>query len=659
MTLTANAGVKKSFRARACENCRLRKIRCDKESPCSSCSTLGIACSAIGSPSASQSQPGPQPRAALNQYEHKIDLIQEQLLSLQRTVQDLARPPVPAPTPNPPSYQVSSTPAFEGQSSFNSETRLARDAAYSAVAGLQSDRPSEDVSAALASLKHSLDKHNPAQPQAAKKVTESSEDQLLPVAFVVAVVKKIKAQPPFCLVSHAWRDYLQIESLCQSIYFPADPIPAGSLTLLHGLLYFVVRDYLHEDDPDLAKFDASTYCKFCEDWFSAGLKSYEMMIDPTLEKIQALLLGVIKAQEESNIQLCWTYLALAFNMCQTMGLHRRSTLQHESLALAETKRHVFWSLYTVDKHISLNLGVTSHFQDHDIDADLFTPSDKEQQRPWDLMTFVIVEFSRLQGQVYDRLYSTSASNASATERSDTIERLSSDLMAVRDKLLAIDVRQGLYSDSLHGMAACADFITYSILTIIHRAQTRPSNAMAISTECFDAATLALQSHLKCFAYFRDRKIHKQAEYVNWILLYPSFTPFVIVFTHAITTASPDSLSLLHETVSSLNLIKRLSRASLHLYEICTAFVKTAQALLDSRQTLTGLEQHHDGLLLASADADTGDRQGLSISLPDVTGTMEGGMDGGWMSSAGIEMFLNDFIGSNRSAMGILGEGYLG
>lgn len=68
------------------------------------------------------------------------------------------------------------------------------------------------------------------------------------------------------------------------------------------------------------------------------------------------------------------------------------------------------------------------------------------------------------------------------------------------------------------MAACADFITYSILTIIHRAQTRPSNAMAISTKCFDAATLALQSHLKCFAYFRDRKIHKQAEYVNWLVL---------------------------------------------------------------------------------------------------------------------------------------------
>lgn len=132
---------------------------------------------------------------ANGQSEHKIDLIQEQLSALQRTVHDLTRPSVPAAAPNPPSYQVSSTPAFEGQSSFNSETRLARDVAYSAVAGLHSDRPNEDVSAALASLKHSLDKHNPAQPQAERQVTDSAQlgEQLLPVAFVVAVVKKIKS----------------------------------------------------------------------------------------------------------------------------------------------------------------------------------------------------------------------------------------------------------------------------------------------------------------------------------------------------------------------------------------------------------------------------------------------------------------------------------
>lgn len=188
--------------------------------------------------------------------------------------------------------------------------------------------------------------------------------------------------------------------------------------------------------------------------------------------------------------------------------------------------------------------------------------------------------------------------------------------------------------------------------------------MAVSTKCFNAATLALQSHLKCFAYFRDRKIHKQAEYVNWsvysqtksqvlltdycrILLYPSFTPFVIVFTHAITTASPDDLVLLHETVNSLELIKGLSRGSTRLYEICTAFVKTAQALADSRQTLTGLEQHHDGLLLMPGLDGHGQ---ASITLPDVAWPED--MYGS-MNSADISGFLNDFIGTNRSAMDIL------
>lgn len=235
---------------------------------------------------------------ANNSSEHKIDLIQEQLSALQQTVQEITKPLASVPSPP---CQVSSTPAFEGQSLFNSETRLARDAAYSAVV-LQ--EPNDDVSAALATLKHSLDKHNQTNTQA--REAESSGEQPLPVNFVVAVVRKIKgeypqsqvnntnnqAQPPFCLVSHSWRDYLQVESLCQSIYFPSDPIPAGSVTLLHGLLYFIIRDYLHEDDSDLARFDAAGYCKLCEDRFVTGLKNFEMMTDPTLEKLQALLLGV-------------------------------------------------------------------------------------------------------------------------------------------------------------------------------------------------------------------------------------------------------------------------------------------------------------------------------------------------------------------------------
>ena len=131
-----------------------------------------------------------------NHSEHKIDLMQEQLSALQHAVQEITRPSAPCPPSSgtlSPACQVSSRPAFEGQSSFNNETRIARDAAYSAVSVLQTGQPNDDVSAALASLKHSLDKHDSSSTQGAEVAELSQVDEpLLPVSFVVAVVRKIK-----------------------------------------------------------------------------------------------------------------------------------------------------------------------------------------------------------------------------------------------------------------------------------------------------------------------------------------------------------------------------------------------------------------------------------------------------------------------------------
>ncbi|KAF4282675.1 hypothetical protein KXX16_000800 [Aspergillus fumigatus] len=615
MTDRTDPGVRNSFRARACDNCRQRKIKCNKAIPCSSCGALGIPCRANG---VTVSTPDPP------QSEKKIDALQEQLAAIQNTLQQIAQSPSPLPIPqstHPAAVDVPATPSaplFEGQSSFNNEVIIARDAAFSAVATSQPGRVDAHVSAVLSSLRNSLDRQ-----QGSSTVIEplsQAKVELLPQEFVIALIKKVK-----------------------------DPIPAGSLTLLHGLLYYIIRDYLHEECSDLARFDLAAYAGFCERHFLAGLKSYEMMCDPTLQKVQALLIGIIKAQEESDLQLCWTYLALAFNMCQSMGLHRSAALKHDPVPIADAKRHAFWSLYTIDKNLSLNLGLASHFQNHDIDAEFFAPSDNPHYRPWDLMTLTTIDFATLQGRIYDRLYSTSATQATESERLKSIEELSSDLMLVRERLLGIDVSQGLYAESLHGMAACADFITHSVMTVILRAQTRSSNAMAITSQCYEAAVRALQSHLECFTYFRNRKTHKQTEYVNWILLYPSFTPFVIVFIHAITTASTFDLALLQDTVQSLQLFKGLSRGSDRLYTICAAFSRTAQILVDSEETLEGLTQHRDGsLVMPALDS--------NIALPNVDWP-ENVFDS-HMNSTDISMFLNDFIGTHRSVMDILNSDYL-
>ncbi|KAL4898915.1 fungal-specific transcription factor domain-containing protein [Aspergillus multicolor] len=719
----------RSFRVRACDNCRHRKIKCDKGAPCSSCNALGISCSAGGTtPLAAVAVAAPaatistaaEPRVQDEEYEQRFQTIQAQLNSIQRTLAQMAKTssaPVPASTANATSVSASiaapapapaptltvfgpsassgqTVPPFEGQSSFHHETLVARDAALSAVVAARGGELNDQVSSALLSLKDSLDSHMPA----AEKSTPSSEararEPLLPVDLVVAVVKKVKVQPPFYLVSQSWKDPRQLESLCQSIYFPLQPIPSGSTTLLHGLLYYIIRDYMHEGDPDFARFDLPSSKSFCEQQFSAGLDHPQMLSDPTLEKVQALLIGTTKAQEESNVQRCWTYLSLAFNMCQMLGLHRNATTQADPFALAELKRHAFWSLYTVDKNVSLNIGVTSHFQDHDIDTALYSPSADEKQHSWDLINLMTVEFATIQGKVYDQLYSISAVQITEEEKMERIRTISADLLAVRNRLLEINVSPSLlYADSLHGMTACADFIAYSVLTVIYRAQTQTqsqtqtqpqrqtrASTMAISSQCYEAACLALNSHLKAITYFRDLKAHKQAEYVNSILLYPSFTPFVIVFTHAITTSSQSDLALLNETVHSLDLIKRVSHSSAHLHSICASFARAAHVLVTSGQALTGLAARQDGSLVmagpgaAAANSDdagmgSGTGTGGDIALPDVHWPEDlfghqgvlGGEGLGQGQGAGefdinIGMFLNDFIGTGRSAVEILRGG---
>lgn len=196
MTDRTDPGVRNSFRARACDNCRQRKIKCNKAIPCSSCGALGIPCRANG---VTVSTPDPP------QSEKKIDALQEQLAAIQNTLQQIAQSPSPLPIPqstHPAAVDVPATPSaplFEGQSSFNNEVIIARDAAFSAVATSQPGRVDAHVSAVLSSLRNSLDRQ-----QGSSTVIEplsQAKVELLPQEFVIALIKKVKGIQTSRLVS--------------------------------------------------------------------------------------------------------------------------------------------------------------------------------------------------------------------------------------------------------------------------------------------------------------------------------------------------------------------------------------------------------------------------------------------------------------------------
>ncbi|TIA49258.1 hypothetical protein D6C77_09624 [Aureobasidium pullulans] len=631
----------RSFLQKACENCRLRKIKCDKQIPCASCQTLGITCQAAAARAAEH-----RPRIVVtSQYERQIALIQERLQGIESSLKQLSQHSA-ASTPRPASYKAEvvngstqsdkSISIYEGESSFGNQTIQAgqlADVTATAVVGTASN----ELSSALSLLKDSLKRHealsrtHETHLSTRIKLDLMSQDELPPAPLVIALINRAKANPSLSLVAFSYKGVSQFESLCQKVYFPLEPPPAGSMTFFYGFLYFVIRDYWAQQDPALREYDAQAIIDLCETRFCAGLEKFETLTIPVLPNIQALLIGAIKAQEECKLSLSWTFLSAAATQCHTLGFHRKSTLSHEPRETADIKRHLFWQLYMLDKNLSLNLGRGSNFNDSDIDAEFFTPSTHPQQRPWDLMSLDTILFARLQGQVYERLYSASAIEAGVDERAAAIEELSSQVNALRNQLLSIDFTGAYYQERLIGMAHSADFVCYSVLTVIHRARSLTTAATEISPKCYEAARLGLENHLKCFAQFRNRSVPQQAEY-----------DFVISIIHAIHGDFHPRHRHIRTFRITITLRNRggLESPARRLHDVCAAFTQVAAAFINSQRTLNGWHRRVDGTLsLPSAETGVTGVQGFE--------GMEGMMGQQGHDQDALSAFLCSLAGNNR------------
>jgi hypothetical protein len=83
----------------------------------------------------------------------------------------------------------------------------------------------------------------------------------------------------------------------------------------------------------------------------------------------------------------------------------------------------------IDKIMSLNLGRAPSFPDYDIDVEAFTLNQDQRFCAWDKVLVAFVELCKLQGQIYDELYSARARRQLPEIRSKIIEERASSLSA--------------------------------------------------------------------------------------------------------------------------------------------------------------------------------------------------------------------------------------
>ena len=111
--------------------------------------------------------------------------------------------------------------------------------------------------------------------------------------------------------------------------------------------------------------------------------------------------------------MAWTYISTAAQQCLTLGYHRLRKVTGQPLQAAQA--NLFWTIHKLDKGLSLRLGRASTIRDSEI---TMPPSPDEPRS---------TRLARIQGQVYDHLYSPAGLARPDYERGLVAEALARDL----------------------------------------------------------------------------------------------------------------------------------------------------------------------------------------------------------------------------------------
>lgn len=192
--------------------------------------------------------------------------------------------------------QIATPSAFEGASSFTSQ---AIQASQAAGKSLEKIRGSADVADALISLQTlasasgGVGIKQPMRLGRTEVTRKPPEIELLPAQFVLSLLQEFKHKPCALFLAYAFRDHRQLERLCQQIYFPTDSVSLPSLTLMNGMLYYLITELLFNDDiGSFTSYDLKALRDQAEQNFHLGVETYEIFASPSLESAKVLMLAV-------------------------------------------------------------------------------------------------------------------------------------------------------------------------------------------------------------------------------------------------------------------------------------------------------------------------------------------------------------------------------
>ncbi|OQE35330.1 hypothetical protein PENCOP_c013G00872 [Penicillium coprophilum] len=619
---------------RACDQCRLRKIRCDKRTPCSNCRSSSIACRSTG-----EGQKPSEPRRRVlisNQYEKKIDLIEERLASIESTLQQLAGNPsrpqgftVPnpresqfAPSPqksttsqpsftpqnhakhkgslylaNPTLDQHDSSSGFEGSSSLTAHGAYASAFLESAVSKSSPQvLSSPKINAALSSLKQLVGIQNQRREADLQGIRPTKNARLgakcdirdlemPPLPLVLDMLRKIQESPPACFCGYA--PFLGVKYFtekCREVYFCIDDYTDAAFIITNFCLYGIFYEYGGMENGPSMREQHQNYIEMCRGNLETALANLNIMMPATHESIMALAVGAMHALEISKPSVGWTLASIAMNLCQTLGYHRLISMENDPVPVQQQKQLLFWSVYTMLNMLSLRLGRASPIQNYDISLPI-PDENSDVAYPWGHVCMWWTQFAIIQSEIYQYLYSPEALQKPESERVTHARRLAAEMQSKVMVPFEEFISSGPKISEIDHMYLATDKVSrLAILTLIYRAipaSTDSGTSAAFIPECIETAREALEVHRQCVAALNETDDFMKISYMHWGILLSPFVPFIVIFCNIITTSNADDLSLLEEFIASLQPLCAFSQSIDRLHTLCSVLGTVARLYFEA------------------------------------------------------------------------------
>jgi hypothetical protein len=269
-----------------------------------------------------------------------------------------------------------------------------------------------------------------------------------------------------------------------------------------------------------------------------AIRNLRLYMSPTFENIEALMQGVRSlaccilsssanvvqstlAMDTSQASLAWTLITAALRMAQDAGYHR---LPPYSVAPDATpKRRLFWFLYCVERSMALNLGRSSSVQDHDIQTDRPKFPEELGESVWGFLFNSWFDFAKLQGDIYDQLYSARAQRESAEVKAELARHLATRLHKIQQVFRIGDDQLGEepFSDFIKEGLLSISVVQCSTMCLVYRmlpatsSNDGPVHPLKSCDEALEAARKALNIHNEAWNILHRRSKDEWRMFLHW------------------------------------------------------------------------------------------------------------------------------------------------